>query len=81
MVTEAAHRQGLKAYLYLAIYEEGWPLELGWHGGFYERLPETFAGLRFLSFAILLLSYFVHLMADRAWQPLSAFSSLRIFRV
>ena len=34
VVTEMAHRQGLKAYLYMAIYDEGWPLELGWHGGF-----------------------------------------------
>jgi transposase len=32
----------------------------------YERLPETLAGMHFLSFAVLLLSNFVRLMAESA---------------
>lgn len=34
---DAAHLQGMKAYLYVTVFDEGWPLELGWGGGFEAR--------------------------------------------
>lgn len=33
-VIDAAHKRDMKAYLYLTILDEGWPLELGWRGGY-----------------------------------------------
>jgi hypothetical protein len=34
VVIDAAHERGMKAYLYVTIFDEGWPLELSWRGGY-----------------------------------------------
>ncbi|MGA7673230.1 MAG: family 10 glycosylhydrolase [Nitrolancea sp.] len=37
VVIDAAHENGMQAYLYVTMFDEGWPLELGWGGGFEAR--------------------------------------------
>lgn len=34
---ETAHRLGMKAFIYVTVFDEGWPLDLGWGGGFEAR--------------------------------------------
>ncbi|TDD96416.1 hypothetical protein [Actinomadura rubrisoli] len=34
VIVESAHRRGMKAFVYVTVFDEGWPLDLGWGGGY-----------------------------------------------